>query len=204
MGVLSQFTLIASSFLLGGISPGFLLVRWKTGADVRSQGSGGSGATNVGRVLGRGGFAAVMTLDIAKGAAAVFAARIFGGGALAEQLCALAVVAGHVWPVGLGFKGGKGAATMLGAWLVMAPVLLLPGAVLTLLARLIFRFSLAGLIGLATLPVLAFWNLPDPRRGAAATLAFGIVAFAHRDHIRRWREGSRIFSTPNDHDPAEP
>ena len=115
------------AYLLGAIPFGYLLVKWKTGADVRAAGSGNIGATNVMRTTGRAAGVATLLLDIAKGYAAVWTAgRLTGQDVLWMSAAALAVMAGHGYPVFLGFKGGKAVASFVGAatlplavWLVM-------------------------------------------------------------------------------------
>src|SRR5215475_11956170 len=112
---------LAVAYLLGAIPFGYLLVRWKTGGDVRSSGSGNIGATNVLRTSGRAAGIATLLLDVGKGAAAVLLARWIGAGSSAplEPMAVLGVVLGHVFPVTLGFRGGKGVACAVGAGLVM-------------------------------------------------------------------------------------
>src|SRR5690242_9596096 len=100
------------AYLLGAIPFGYLLVRWKTGADVRSSGSGNIGATNVLRTTGRAAGFATLLLDMAKGYLAVWlAGRWTGQSPLWMSLAALAVMAGHAYPVFLKFKGGKAVAS---------------------------------------------------------------------------------------------
>ena len=100
------------AYLLGAIPFGYLLVKWKTGADVRTAGSGNIGATNVMRTTGRAAGIVTLLLDIAKGYAAVWiAGRLTGQDVLWMSLAALAVMAGHAYPVFLGFKGGKAVAS---------------------------------------------------------------------------------------------
>src|ERR1700731_411998 len=99
------------AYLLGAIPFGYLLVKWKTGADVRQSGSGNIGATNVLRTTGRGAGIATLLLDIAKGFGAVWlAAYLTAASTLWTSAAALAVMAGHAYPVFLGFKGGKAVA----------------------------------------------------------------------------------------------
>src|SRR5579864_4988092 len=94
------------AYLLGAIPFGYLLVKWKTGADIRASGSGNIGATNVLRTSGRAAGVATLLLDIAKGYAAVWiAGRLTGEQPIWMSLAALAVIAGHAYPVFLGFKG---------------------------------------------------------------------------------------------------
>jgi glycerol-3-phosphate acyltransferase PlsY len=152
---------LPAAYLVGGVSPGYWLVRLRTGADLRTQGSGVTGATNAARLLGRGGFALVLALDAAKGALVCALARITGLTGGWEFAAAAAVVAGHVWPVQLGFRGGRGLGPLLGAWLVLAPAAI--GACL----------------------VLATWaeTRALPAAGLAAVTA-AIVLIAHRSHWR--------------------
>src|ERR1700726_424716 len=113
------------AYLLGAIPFGYLLVKWKTGSDVRTSGSGNIGATNVMRTTGRAAGIATLLLDIAKGYGAVWiASRLTGDDAVWMSLSALAVMAGHAFPVFLGFKGGKAVASFVGAFLCLTPAAL--------------------------------------------------------------------------------
>src|SRR5271170_606396 len=97
------------AYLLGSIPFGYLIVRWQKGIDVRSTGSGGTGATNVSRSLGMAGFAATFLLDAIKGFAAVLlAARLSGGDPRWTAAASVVAVVGHCFPVWLKFHGGKG------------------------------------------------------------------------------------------------
>ena len=101
------------AYLLGAIPFGYLLVKWKTGADVRAAGSGNIGATNVLRTTGRAAGVATLLLDIAKGYLAVWiAGKVTGHDPLWMSVAALAVMAGHAYPVFLSFKGGKAVASL--------------------------------------------------------------------------------------------
>ena len=175
---------VPAAFLLGGVSAGYWLVRLRTGADVRSVGSGATGATNAARVLGGGGFAFVLLLDAAKGALAVLVARYAGLADGWEFAAAFSVVAGHIWPVQLGFRGGKGLGPLLGAWLALAPLAiggcLLIGAVAWGLTR---RRVPAGLFGALFLPGATWLETHSVPAAFFTTLTFGIVAFAHRSHF---------------------
>lgn len=184
MNGLPALSLVIASYVLGGVSAGYWLVRWRTGGDVREQGSGATGATNVGRVLGPSGFVLTLLFDAGKAALVVLTARHFELGKLAEHACALAVLAGHVWPVQLRFRGGKGVAPLLGAWLVLQPLALLPIAAFTGLAWLwTRRFVHAGLFGLCLLPTFAVVFGDGALALASATLALLILGWAHRDVI---------------------
>ncbi|OIR03608.1 glycerol-3-phosphate acyltransferase [mine drainage metagenome] len=194
MSPLNQSAVVALAYALGCLSPGYWLVRFRKGGDIRLQGSGATGATNAGRALGTSGFATVLALDIAKGAIAVLVARLAHGGEFLEHLCAIAVLLGHIWPVTLGFRGGKGIGPMLGAWLVIAPLHLIPGAAVMLMVLPFFRFTIAGLIGLAAVPALSVYLNTDPRCASIALACYALVLIAHRGHLRRWRDGSRFQS----------
>lgn len=176
---------LPAAYLLGGVSPGYWLVRLRTGADVRTVGSGATGATNAARVLGRGGFALVLLLDAAKGALAALVARYAGLADGWEFAAALAVVAGHVWPVQLGFRGGKGLGPLLGAWLALAPLaigacLLIAGAAWAITRRRVP----SGLFGALFLPATTWWQTRSVPATVFTTVTFGIVAFAHRSHFQ--------------------
>src|SRR5438045_3754179 len=125
MHVLMPVLALVAAYLIGGIPFGYLLVKWKTGADVRAAGSGNIGATNVMRTTGRAAGFATLLLDIAKGYAAVWiAGRLTGQDSLWMSLAALAVMAGHAYPVFLGFHGGKAVASFVGAFACLIPVAL--------------------------------------------------------------------------------
>lgn len=179
--------LLAATYLLGGCSPGYWMVRWRLAIDVRDQGSGGTGATNVGRLLGRGAFTAVLLLDAAKGAVAVAAVRWLNFPEIWAFAAAFAVVAGHVWPVQLGLRGGRGVAPLLGAWLVLAPAALVPCLIAALLAlAALRRFTISALCGLALLPLAAWWATSERAATGLAAAMLVVVLCAHREHLCRW------------------
>ncbi len=181
---LLPWLVVPAAYLLGGVSPGYWLVRLRTGEDVRTVGSGTTGATNTARVLGGGGFVLVLALDAAKGAVAALAARWAGLDGGWEFAAALAVVAGHVWPVQLGFRGGKGLGPLLGAWLVLAPLAiggcLLIGAAVWGLTR---RRVPSGLFGVLLLPGATWLETRSMPAAVFTMVTFGIVALAHRSHF---------------------
>jgi|SRR6516225_10172953 len=110
--------IVVASYGIGCFTAGYYLFRWRTGCDIREHGSGNPGARNVGRLLGVGWFSATLLLDAGKGGLAVWLACYFGLGHLGTVAAMLAVVVGHVWPIQLHFRGGKGVAASLGAGLV--------------------------------------------------------------------------------------
>jgi glycerol-3-phosphate acyltransferase PlsY len=180
---------IVGGYLLGSIPFGLLLTRMAGLGDIRSIGSGNIGATNVLRTGNKKLALATLLLDGAKGAAAVFLARWFFLDPDLPVIAGAAAFLGHVFPVWLKFKGGKGVATALGTWLALAwPVGLL--ACLTwLIVAFVFRFSsLSALLAVALAPVYAIWL------GTPALIWFGIgVAILcwirHHENIRRLLKG---------------
>ncbi len=115
--------ILTIAYALGCLTPGYYLVRWRTGQDLRSLGSGGVGATNVGRQLGARGFLITGVGDAAKAALAVGLARWLHPGDWVWMLALIAVVVGHIWPLQLGFRGGKGIACAIGGLLIFDPIL---------------------------------------------------------------------------------
>lgn len=177
---------ILIAYLLGGICTGYYLVRFKTGMDVRDQASGGLGARNVGRVLGRTGFIITLLGDALKGVVAVALAREFEIAEPAVSLVMVAVIAGHIWPLPLQFRGGRGIATGIGAFLAYDPglALLLLGLTGVLM---VFRrgFILSGLAAFLLLPAAAHVMEMPGHTVAALAGASGIILFAHRERIRK-------------------
>lgn len=182
-----------AAYALGCVCAGYYLVRLVTAEDIRTTGSGATGATNVGRRLGAGGFAITLALDCAKGAAAAWTARQAGLDSLAAGLAVIAVVGGHVWPVQLGFRGGKGIAPSLGAFVVYDPrIVIAIAAVFAVGYPLLRRFMICGLIGYAATPLILLpLGVPG---GVIATVAavVAIVLVAHRADLRAAVASARI------------
>jgi glycerol-3-phosphate acyltransferase PlsY len=176
---------ILVSYGLGCLNSGYYLVRWRRGQDIRRYGSGNSGARNAGRILGRGGFAITFVGDMLKGALAVGLALWFKLNEVGLVLALLAVVVGHIWPVQLGWRGGKGVATALGAVLVFDPVLtfLLIGlfGLIWLGSR---RFTLSGLVVVAAAPVVAAALGRPWLNVSGLMLAVLLILGAHGQNIR--------------------
>jgi glycerol-3-phosphate acyltransferase PlsY len=180
------------AYLLGSIPFGYLLVKWKTGADVRASGSGNIGATNVTRTTGRAAGLATLALDVGKGYLAVWiAGRLTGGDALWMSLAALAVMAGHAYPLWLGFKGGKAVASFYGAFLCLVPLAIISVFVVFLVVVAWTRFiSLGSIVAAATFPLAVWLILQPPLPVVATAIAAGIfIIYKHRENIRRLREG---------------
>jgi glycerol-3-phosphate acyltransferase PlsY len=180
------------AYLLGSIPFGYLLVRWKTGGDVRATGSGNIGATNVLRTTGRLAGVATLLLDIGKGYLAVWIARQWTGESpLWMSLAALAVIAGHAYSVFLGFKGGKAVASFVGAFLCLTPFAVAMEMIVFATVVAWTRYiSLGSIVGAATFP-LAVWLLVQPPVPiwAAATVACAFIIYKHRSNIERLRQG---------------
>lgn len=177
---------ILIAYLLGGICTGYYLVRFKAKLDIREQGSGGVGARNVGRVLGKPGFILTLLGDLLKGLAAILLARSFGIAEPAVSLAFVAVIAGHIWPLPLQFRGGRGIATAIGAYLAYDAnlALLLLGITVVLM---VFRrgFIISGLAAFLLLPLVAY-ALELPGHAVAALAGSSvIILFAHRERIRK-------------------
>lgn len=203
------FIIIVVAYLLGSIPFGYLIVRATSGADVRELGSGGTGATNVSRRAGKAAGVLTLILDALKGiAAVVFAGWIFGKISLGGNIgsansawwvtaAAIAVIVGHMFPVWLKFRGGKGVATGVGVFIVLAPLALLISAALFLLTVWRTRYvSLGSIVAAAAIALIVLiQGLINPAPNfapllTAAVLGALLIIFAHRANIRRLIKGS--------------
>lgn len=180
------------AYLLGAIPFGYLLVKWKTGADVRAAGSGNIGATNVMRTTGRAAGVVTLLLDIGKGYAAVWiAGRLTGQDVLWMSLAALAVMVGHAYPVFLGFKGGKAVASFVGAFLCLTPwALAAEGVVFTIVVARTRHISMGSVVGAATLPLAVWLIMKAPWPAVGAALAGAFIIYRHSSNIKRLRLGT--------------
>lgn len=179
--------LVALGYLAGSVPFGLLLTRWFAGADVRAHGSGNIGATNVSRVAGKKVGVMVLVLDAGKGAVPVLLALELGPGA-APLHCAVGLAAflGHVFPVWLKFKGGKGVATAAGVLAVLLPWSALAGLLVYAALLLAFRVSSVGSLAGAVAAVVAGFLGPGPR--AYPLLAVGLMlamVWTHRGNLGR-------------------
>ncbi|MGQ0572302.1 MAG: glycerol-3-phosphate 1-O-acyltransferase PlsY [Armatimonadota bacterium] len=185
--------LILGSYLIGAIPFGVLIVRAATGQDIRSEGSGNIGASNVFRVAGPLLAAAVLLLDLLKGLVPVLAARRLGFDPAMAVAAGIAAIAGHNWSVFLGWKGGKGIATSYGALLALSPVAGAIAAAIWIVVAVLTRYaSLASLLGMLSVPFV-MWTAREP----VAHLTFGVAAvvFAfhrHRANIGRLTRGEEL------------
>jgi glycerol-3-phosphate acyltransferase PlsY len=182
---------LAAAYLLGSLSGSLLLGRLR-GVDIRTQGSGNAGGTNALRTQGWRFALGVVLIDVGKGALAAALAGCFLPDRAAWAYAAiLAAIAGHVWPVFHGFRGGKGAATLVGGLAVAWPLALVP-----VLATWLASLVLTGYVGLSTilaaLVLAAYAALPpvDAARFAFGLVVGALIVYTHRDNLRRLRAGS--------------
>lgn len=189
MGLLS----LLAAYLIGGIPFGYLLVRLKTGQDIRAAGSGNIGATNVLRTQGRLLGVATLLLDISKGWCAVWlSAQMTGGDLTWMSFAGLAVLLGHSFPVLLGFKGGKAVASFVGAYLYLAPLPLLAIVIIFVVTVAWSRYiSLGSIIGAGLFP-FGIWLILHPDWPLLVTSAAGcaLIIYRHRGNMERIRAGT--------------
>ena len=197
-GYLSLGIVLIGAYFLGSIPTGYLLTRWTTGVDVRSQGSGNVGATNVARVAGKTSGLIVLILDAAKGTCAVtvwpwWLAHALGAVAPTSWplWCGLAVVVGHDWTCWLQFSGGKGIATSLGVLAGVAPVAALACMVIWAVVFAVSRIvSLSSVITALIAPLLLWLAHPSIAwLGFGLTLAI-IAIIRHKSNIQRLLHGT--------------
>ena len=185
---------LLAAYGLGSVPAGWLVVKWLRGVDLRQQGSGSTGATNVLRVVGRWPALAVLLVDVGKGTVAILLAKDWGATPWQQLAAGLCALAGHSWPLWLGFRGGKAVATGLGVVLGLAPAVALAclGSFLLVLAS-VRMVSVASLTAGGLLPMLMVWGkagspdrLPYTLLAMAATV---LVVWRHRGNIKRIRMG---------------
>lgn len=182
---------IVLGYAIGSLPIGFLVAQTARGVDLRRAGSGNVGAANVYRTTGLGLAIAVMIADMAKGAAAV----VIAGGSTAAVAAGVAAVVGHVYPVWLGFHGGKGVATASGVFGVLSPWPTAIAAAAFALAVARTRYvSLGSVVATVMLPVAA-WLTPGLRAvDVAATVVAMLILFRHRGNIARlWSRTERTL-----------
>ena len=175
------------AYFLGSIPFGLLLTRFSGAGDIREIGSGNIGATNVLRTGHKGLAAATLLLDAAKGLIAVLIGKSFGPDL--AVIAAWAAVLGHLFPVWLKFKGGKGGATALGVGMGLVPILALYGGLTWLAVAMALRYSsLATLLAIAAAPIYA-WMMGYHQTAEAFVPLVFLIWFKHRANIRRLLKG---------------
>ena len=193
--MLVYLIIIITAYLLGNISTSYIVAKRLAGVDIRTQGSGNAGSTNVLRTLGKKAGALTFIGDVLKGLIAVLIARLIAYGVnLDDTTCAyiavVAVVLGHNYPVFLGFKGGKGVATSLGSMLGMNPlVALLCLGFFIIIVAITKYVSLGSILGIGLSPIIMMIN--HNTKGVLVTLFLAIsVAITHRENIKRLLNGT--------------
>jgi glycerol-3-phosphate acyltransferase PlsY len=204
----ASLLIIAFSYLLGSIPVGYLLVRLFKKQDIRTVGSGNIGATNVLRSGGKGLGAATFVLDVVKGALAAALGAWLAVSLMpnwpvrnVEALAALCVVLGHMFPVWLGFKGGKGVATGFGVFLFIAPWAALSAiGVFAIIVAITRYVSLASILGAASFPIFAWFFVHGDKPAffvAAEIIVSGLIIVKHHANIGRLLTGTENrFGTP--------
>jgi len=194
---LNSLLALCLAYLLGSIPFGFLLVKFASGADIRAVGSGGTGATNVTRKAGKAAGILTLVLDALKGAAAVWLAQALAGDAWIIAFAGLLAVIGHCFPVWLGFKAGKGVATGLGVFLVLAPFAVLVALGLFIVLVGLTRYiSLGSICAALCVPIVVVLQhtLQTPLSNfspliVALGLASTIIIAKHYENIQRLLAG---------------
>jgi glycerol-3-phosphate acyltransferase PlsY len=219
---LQPAAIIVIAYLLGSIPFGYLIVRATQGADIRETGSGGTGATNVSRRAGKAAGGVTLVLDALKGTAAVVIAKVLlglpvfvmgqrggHGGPPLQSLeaietywwvaaAAMAVIVGHIFPIWLRFRGGKGVATGVGVFLMLTPIALAVAALVFLLVVVLTRYvSLGSILAAVAIPFFVLLQNAYVRPVealaplmTAAIAGAALIVLAHRENISRLLSGS--------------
>jgi len=182
---------IVGAYLIGSIPFALILARRWGASDLRLVGSGNLGAANVMRASGVTAGVLVAALDMAKGAASVWLAERLGSGPALSAAAGLAAIVGHIYPVWLRFRGGKGVATACGVFTVLTPLALPPAfAIFAAVVWLTKYVSLGSVVASLALPPLAY-ALGSPASTVGAALAAAtIIVFRHRSNVARLRTGT--------------
>jgi glycerol-3-phosphate acyltransferase PlsY len=206
--LIAKFILVAFiGYLLGSIPSGVIVSKRKAKIDIRDYGSGKTGGTNVLRTLGRKSFILVATLDIAKGALAVVIGGViigtdsiaigeygYLGLVFAQALAGLAAVVGHIWPIFVKFRGGRGVATFIGGLLALCPAAgIFGGEALIITAGISGFVSLGSIIGMVgayaiLIPLTIMYGFPIEYL-MYVLLGTLLIIFMHRDNIKRLLSG---------------
>lgn len=185
------------AYLIGSIPFGYLIVRAKSGGDVRDTGSGGTGATNVSRNAGKAAGVLTLILDALKGAMAIIIAKLILNGDNTDWLiaaAAIAVIVGHIFPVWLKFRGGKGVAPGVGVFLALSPfAVLCAGVIFVAVVALTKYVSLGSILAAATIPLFVWLFVLEVDLKPLLTAAIAgalLIVFAHRGNIARLLSGT--------------
>jgi len=193
--VIQDLVVFVLGYLLGSIPTGLWLGRIMGGVDVRSVGSGRTGATNVQRLLGTRAAVAVLVLDFLKGSVPVVAVNLATGDQYLAGLAGIAAVVGHIWPLFAGFRGGRGVATAGGALAPLAPFAVLVSVVVLVAVVALTRYVSLGSISVAalvTVVVVLLRGHVTPNADAGILVAFAtgcLVLFLHAENLGRLIRG---------------
>jgi acyl phosphate:glycerol-3-phosphate acyltransferase len=182
---------IVAAYLIGSIPFALICARRWGASDLRLVGSGNVGAANVMRASGVTAGVVVAALDMAKGAASVWLAEHLGSGPMLPAAAGLAAIVGHIYPVWLRFRGGKGVATACGVFSVLTPLALPPALAIFAIAVWLTKYiSLGSLLASVALPPLAYALGASIPAVIAACAASTIIVFRHRSNVGRLRTGT--------------
>ena len=177
-------------YVLGCVSTGYYYVLFFSKADVRNSGSKSTGATNVGRILGKKGFIITLVIDILKGVLIAVLCRYFKFDGVHALLCIIALACGHIWPVQLKFHGGKGIAVVLGFIVIWNFFMLIVVTIIGLIVFLFIRkFTISGLAGILTIPFYGLIIQSEFEIILLLLLLTGIIFIAHVENLK-------LFFTP--------
>jgi glycerol-3-phosphate acyltransferase PlsY len=182
---------IACAYLIGAIPTSYIITKRVKGIDIRTLGSKNAGATNVVRSVGKAAGILVFIIDFLKGVAAIALARALSGGeAYSAMLVGLAAIIGHIYPVYIGFKGGKGVATALGVIAAVNLILFFITVAAWLVTAYICKIVSVSSIAAIWITAAASYFLLDDKRAVAAFVALAtLVTFTHRSNIARLFSG---------------
>lgn len=206
MSVIQILSAVVLAYLIGAIPTSVWIGRIFYKVDVRTQGSGNAGATNTIRVLGYKAGIPVLVFDIFKGWLAVFIANLFfiDSGKFPDAtdfkiMLAIAAVIGHVFPAYVGFKGGKGIATLLGVGIALFPIAALCAVIIFALTLILSRYvSLSSMVAAITFPIIEILILGHKDHLSLMCLAIAVAVFVpitHRKNIRRLMKGEETKFT---------
>lgn len=191
----SYLIIIIIAYLLGNISTSYIVAKRLSGVDIRTQGSGNAGSTNVLRTHGKKAGAMTFIGDLLKGIVAIFIAKIIAyfvgvDEVTAGYIAVFAVVCGHNWPAFLGFRGGKGVATSLGAMIAVNPIIALSCFGVFLVVVAITKYvSLGSVVGIGMSPIIMAFT--KNQKGLLVTLFLtASVVYTHRENIKRLIKGT--------------
>jgi len=190
--MIGEVLIVVGAYFLGSLPTALLVVKWVTGKDVRLSGSGNVGGTNAARTAGIRIGAVVTIVDMAKGALPVMVMQWYDPASRWLALAMLAAVVGHIFPVWLRFRGGKGVATGFGAFLVLAPAAAGVAFLVWLFVVFVSRFvALGSMIASACFPVLLFLLEPpgEPVMWAIVAVA-ALIVLKHRPNMENLVRGT--------------